>query len=209
MLSSKNGNSYVTLDYDALNESGLKSLTKEIGTAGVNIVKILPGDRPKKSGGIYVKTFTLVADDGQEMEIQVNDTGDISGAKLNKKATPLDSAKSLKELASKISSAFTKAAPAFKRSLAKKLNKAKDLVKERKPSGLKSLGTQLSEAKEAVSTATSQIADANAEIERQKKLLVTANDVSKNQNDQLQAEKAREVALRGELKKIDRENANV
>lgn len=209
MISSQNGKTYVTLDYDALNESGLKPLVKEIGMAKVNIVKVTPADRPRKIDGIFVKTFAVIADDGQEMVIQVNDTGDISGAKLNKKVTPLDSSKSIKDLASKIASAFIKAAPAFKRSLAKKLNKSKDLVGEKKPSGLKSLGSQLTDAKAALEAKDDQIKAALNEVDRQKKLVVTANDTSREQNDALQQEKARETVLRAELKKLTTGAGNV
>lgn len=209
MLSSQNKNQYATLDYDALNENGLKSLVKDIAAGGVNIVKVVAAGRPRKLDGIFVKTFSLVAEDGQEMTIQVNDTGDISGAKLNKKATPIGSSKSQKELASKISSAFTGAAAAFKRSLGRKLNKAKDMVGEKKSSGLKSLGTQLAEANERVAEKTEQIARAKAEVTRQKELVTTANSTSLSQNEILQQEKARETILKDELKKITRETANV
>ena len=83
-----NKNNYVLLNYDELNEKGLAKLVKEISKGGYKIARVIPASNGRKKDGIMTRTFTLIGIDEQTMEVQVNDTGDISGIKLNGKTVP-------------------------------------------------------------------------------------------------------------------------
>ncbi|EGS5176295.1 hypothetical protein I8U34_005013, partial [Escherichia coli] len=83
-----NKSNYVLLNYDELNEKGLAKLVKEIGKGGYKIARVIPASNGRKKDGIMTRTFTLIGIDEQTMDVQVNDTGDISGVKLNGKIVP-------------------------------------------------------------------------------------------------------------------------
>ncbi|STO18278.1 Uncharacterised protein [Escherichia coli] len=88
-----NKNNYVLLNYDELNEKGLSKLVKEISKGGYKIARVIPASNGRKKDGIMTRTFTLIGIDEQTMEVQVNDTGDISGIKLNGKNSTVQASK--------------------------------------------------------------------------------------------------------------------
>ncbi|MDE9590809.1 hypothetical protein KKJ23_25045, partial [Xenorhabdus bovienii] len=96
------GKKYTGLNYDQLNEKGLKKLTTVLANIDCKIVKLVAADTARKKDGIPTKTFSLHTEDGQEMAIQVNDTGDISAVKLNGKIIPFTSPSSIPDLARQI-----------------------------------------------------------------------------------------------------------
>lgn len=79
-------NKYATVDFDQVNEKGLKSLIAAINKTGVTVIEVDSSNRATTKDGVKVKTAKLVLNDGQILAIQVNDTGDISSVKLNGKA---------------------------------------------------------------------------------------------------------------------------
>ncbi|EKG5107237.1 hypothetical protein O3T00_27930, partial [Escherichia coli] len=93
-----NKNNYVLLNYDELNEKGLAKLVKEISKGGYKIARVIPASNGRKKDGIMTRTFTLIGIDEQTMEVQVNDTGDISGIKLNGKTVPFKPVKTMSAL---------------------------------------------------------------------------------------------------------------
>ncbi|HCU2156194.1 TPA: odaE, partial [Escherichia coli] len=81
-------NKYATVDFDQVNEKGLKPLIAAINKTGVTVIEVDSSNRATTKDGVKVKTAKLVLNDGQILAIQVNDTGDISSVKLNGKAIP-------------------------------------------------------------------------------------------------------------------------
>ncbi|HCN6977517.1 TPA: odaE, partial [Escherichia coli] len=81
-------NKYATVDFDQVNEKGLKSLIAAINKTGVTVIEVDSSNRATTKDGVKVKTAKLVLNDGQILAIQVNDTGDISSVRLNGKAIP-------------------------------------------------------------------------------------------------------------------------
>lgn len=208
-LMSQNNKTYVTLDYDSLNEKGLKNLTKELKSSGVNIEKIIPAETPRKIDGIYTRTVKLIDEDGQTLALQVNDTGDISKFTLNNKVIPISNAKSIKDLSSKLAAAFVRSAPAFKRSLAKKLKKSTDLVSKGKKPAVQSLGSQLKALKAEIETIDSNINQAKESVNQQSTRLSEFNQSLDEKNNVLQQEIAKESTLRDKLKMLEQEKQNV
>lgn len=167
---------YVTLNFDELNEKGLDKLKKAIQKAGYEVVKISPAGPARRKDGIPVKTFDLKGIDEQVMTVQVNNTGDISGIKLNGKNAPYTPVKTLAELGKALADLFSKGSTAFQKALARKMAKAAQsqddsrTVAPRK--GVKSRVQQHSDAlaqraalKEAISSVEQKLASLSAEAD--------------------------------------------
>jgi hypothetical protein len=145
-----NSKEYTLLKFDELNEKGLSKLTKEIGKDGYEIAKVIPAGKARQKDGILTRTFTLIGMDEQVMEIQVNDTGDISGIRLNGKATPYKPVKTQAALAQTIADLFNRGATAFQKALARKMARAAKKNSDgtdKKRKGVKSNAQQLADAK--------------------------------------------------------------
>lgn len=141
---------YVQLKFDELNEKGLAPLTKAMAKAGYEVAKVVPAGKARKKDGISIRTVTLIGMDEQVMEIQVNDTGDISGIKLNGKISPYQPVKSVRALAQSLSALLKRGATTFQKALARKMARAakKNLDgSEKKGTGIKSNAQQLLDAK--------------------------------------------------------------
>lgn len=152
MLSPKSStdSKYVQLNFDELNEKGLEKLRKQVGKSGYNIVKVIPAGKARKRDGIPTKTFTFIGQDNQTMDVQVNDTGDISGIRVNGKNAPFQHAKTFNELAKTLADLFKKGATAFQKAMARSIARAaKKSVDGNAPKrqGVKSGAQQYSEAK--------------------------------------------------------------
>ncbi|WP_196235970.1 hypothetical protein, partial [Escherichia coli] len=146
-----NKSNYVLLNYDELNEKGLAKLVKEIGKGGYKIARVIPASNGRKKDGIMTRTFTLIGIDEQTMDVQVNDTGDISGVKLNGKIVPFKPVKTLTALGQSLAALFNKGASSFQKSLARKLARAAKDIDDgnKKIKGVKSNAQKLAEAKES------------------------------------------------------------
>lgn len=145
-----NKDDYVLLNFDGLNEKGLIRLTKEITKAGYEIAKVIPAGKARRKDGIQTRTFSLIGIDEQVMDVQVNDTGDISGIKLNGKIMPYKPVKNLAALAQVIAAMFARGATAFQKALARKMARAAKQSSsdgENKRTGVKSNAQQLADAK--------------------------------------------------------------
>ncbi|MDV1094939.1 hypothetical protein ACSI5N_25280 (plasmid) [Raoultella ornithinolytica] len=151
---------YILLNFDELNEKGLTRLTKEIGKAGYEIAKVVPAGKSRKKDGIMTRTFTLIGMDEQVMDIQVNDTGDISGIKVNGKTAPYKPVKTIPALAQSIAALFNRGATAFQKALARKMARAAKVNLDdgkKKSTGVKSNAQQLADAKAARDAITEDI----------------------------------------------------
>ncbi|EES2364951.1 hypothetical protein FVV73_005084 [Escherichia coli] len=146
-----NKSNYVLLNYDELNEKGLAKLVKEIGKGGYKIARVIPASNGRKKDGIMTRTFTLIGIDEQTMDVQVNDTGDISGVKLNGKIVPFKPVKTLTALGQSLAALFNKGASSFQKSLARTLARAAKDIDDgnKKIKGVKSNAQKLAEAKES------------------------------------------------------------
>ncbi|HEW9972612.1 TPA: hypothetical protein VGT10_004709 [Enterobacter cloacae] len=141
---------YVQLKFEELNEKGLTKLTKAMAKAGYEVAKVIPAGKSRKKDGIATRTFTLIGLDEQVIDVQVNDTGDISGIKVNGKTSPYQPVKSISALAQSLSALFKRGATAFQKALARKMARAakKNLNgSDKKSLGIKSNAQQLADAK--------------------------------------------------------------
>ena len=204
-LSSQNGKSYAQLDFTLITEKGLKPLTDALNKNGVKIENIAASNRATKKNGLSVKTATLRAQDGQEIQIEVNDSGDFSGFKLNGKPIPTVQTETIAKIASSLATAVKKNSKKFNESLARKAKRVID-TSGTKPA-VKSNVQRLKEAK----TRTKEIADSVQELQA----IVTSTTKQKAEMSQrvqdaqnrLSSAKALTTQLQDQLKKLEVSNA--
>ncbi|EIA0034268.1 odaE [Salmonella enterica] len=139
------GNKYAMVDFDQVNEKGLKGLITAINKAGVKVLEVDSSNRATTKDGVKVKTAKLVLQDGQLLSIQVNDTGDISSVKLNGRVIPNAQSPDVKTLGAAMGRAAMNNSQKFIKSLAAKAKRIANPV-EKKPA-VKSSFQQLQEAK--------------------------------------------------------------
>ncbi|CAB5615201.1 Uncharacterised protein [Escherichia coli] len=139
------GNKYAMVDFDQVNEKGLKGLITAINKAGVKVLEVDSSNRATTKDGVKVKTAKLVLQDGQLLSIQVNDTGDISSVKLNGRVIPNAQSPDVKTLGATMGRAAMNNSQKFIKSLASKAKRVANPV-EKKPA-VKSSFQQLQEAK--------------------------------------------------------------
>ncbi|WP_426575341.1 hypothetical protein ACP179_01025 (plasmid) [Xenorhabdus stockiae] len=203
-MMSQNGKKYTVLDYDQLNEKGLKKLTTTLASADCKIVKLEGADTARKKDGIPTKTFSLHTEDGQEMAIQVNNTGDISAVKLNGKVIPFTSPRNIIDLARQIATAFKAAAPAFASSLAKKLaNANRDDAKKNRAPAVKSNAQRLQEAKDKASNVEADIATLNNTLSQRQDTLSKAESALESTRTALNSEQATTRQLKEEIAHLE------
>ncbi|MEB7892036.1 hypothetical protein NGK36_22580 [Hafnia alvei] len=205
-LMSQNGQKYTLLNYDQLNEKGLKKLTTALAATNCKIVKLEPAGTARKQDGINTKTFALLSEDGQKMAIQVNDTGDISSVKLNGKPVPIKSPSSIPDLARQIAAAFKASAPTFARSLAKKLSKVtRDEAKKNKAPAVKSNAQRLQDAKSKADGFETAIEQLNNKITQRQGLQSKVQSELENARTSLQSEQATTRQLKEEIAQLEGE----
>ncbi len=199
-MSSTNG--YVTLNFDELNAKGLDKLKKAISKAGYEVVKVTPAGQARRKDGIPMKTFELKGIDEQVMVVQVNNTGDISGIKLNGKNSPYTPVKTMAELGKALADLFKKGSTAFQKALARKLTRAakKDL-EQNKPTtskGVRSGVQMLSDARTRRDTQKEAITAVNEKLTA----LKTEQDLTNTEHGNLQNELNLEVAKTTQLQDL-------
>lgn len=196
-------NQHVLLDFNQLTENGLKPLVKAINSAGANVVKVIPAGTSRKKDGIAIKTFSLVAEDEQVMQVQVNDTGDISGVLINGKNAPFQHTDNLAQVGQQLSKIFTTGATAFEKALARKLTRqaakaAGGTAGGKNQPAVRSNAQLYADAKTKRDQAKADISKAQAEMEEVQKSVNGNNSqisaltqslaTEKSQGQQLQAE---------------------
>ncbi|QFH68088.1 hypothetical protein FR773_25995 (plasmid) [Leclercia adecarboxylata] len=199
-MSSTNG--YVTLNFDELNVKGLDKLKKAISKGGYEVVKVTPAGQARRKDGIPMKTFELKGIDEQVMVVQVNNTGDISGIKLNGKNSPYTPVKTMAELGKALADLFKKGSTAFQKALARKLTRAakKDLD-QNKPTtskGVRSGVQMLSDARTRRDTQKEAITAVNEKLTA----LKTEQDLTNTEHGNLQNELNLEVAKTTQLQDL-------
>ena len=193
-----NAKGYVLLNFDELNEKGLAKLKKAIESAGYEVAKITPAGSARKKDGIPTKTFGLTGMDEQVMTVQVNDSGDISGLKLNGKNVPFTHVNSVNDLGRALAALFKKGSTTFQKALARKMaraaNAADDVAAPKK--GVKSNVQLLAEVRQERAALKDGISEAQQKVEQLKQ---TADAAEKSSNE-VQTELNQELTLTKQLK---------
>ena len=193
-------NAHYLFDFNQLNENGLKPLVKAIGAGGFEIAKVIPAGTSRKKDGIATKTFSLVAVDEQIMQIQVNDSGDISGVKLNGKNAPFQHSDNLNLVGSALAKLFSGAATAFEKALAKKLAKGS---KADGSGADRTAKTTVKSNAQVMTEAKSRRDSAKEDIEKTTQAITDAqsqSDAKATEVSNLSQELAKEQALTKQLK---------
>jgi hypothetical protein len=193
-----NPKGYVLLNFDELNDKGLAKLKKAIATGGYEIAKVTAAGTARRKDGVPTKTFSLTGMDEQVMTVQVNDSGDISGLKLNGKNVPFTHVTTIPELGRQLATLFSKGSTAFQKALARRMARAAatsdDTAQPKR--GVKSSVQLLAEVRQQRDAYKSGIAETKAKVEQ---LTRSADDAQKSA-DSLQTELNQEQALTRQLK---------
>ena len=193
-----NPKNYVLLNFDELNDKGLAKLKKAIVTSGYEIAKITGAGTARKKDGVPTKTFSLTGMDEQVMTVQVNDSGDIFGLKLNGKNVPFTHVTTIAELGRTLAALFKKGSTAFQKALARKMARAaasKDDTSQPKR-GVKSSVQLLAEVRQQRDAYKAGITETKAKADQ----LTRDADAAQKNADSLQTELNQEQALTRQLK---------
>lgn len=196
-LTSRNGKKYAQLDFDQVTEKGLKPFIDDLKKSGLSVENVSASNRATKKNGLSVKMAALRLQDGQEIQIEINDSGDFSGFKLNGKPIPTVHADTLAKIADSLASTVKKNAKKFSESLAKKAKRVIDTSGTRP--AIKSNVQRLKEAKDRrdelaesvqslqqiVSTSTKQKSDLMQRVQDAQTRLATAKAITAQLQDQL------------------------
>lgn len=200
MTQSKNNQQYAVLNFEQINEKGLKSLITAINKAGPDVASVESTNKATKKDGIAVKSVTLNLEDQQKVELQVNDTGDVSGFTLNGKKMPLPHAKTVAAMGEIIGRAAEQTAPAFAKSLAKKVASTTRKLTARPK--VKSNVQRLADAKKLTTEKQSQ-------IEKLRKTIGEEQTRQAGVRSQLDQEKARLESERALTRQLKTQIANL
>lgn len=202
-MSNKN---YVLLNFNELNEKGLSRLTKAMASAGYEVAKVVPAGKARKKDGIMTRTFSLIGMDEQVMDVQVNDSGDISGIKVNGKSAPYKPVSDIPALAKSLAALFNRGATAFQKALARKMARVatKNLTDNReKKTGVKSNAQQLADAKAARDAVQEDIGDAKARLTSVQTAATKATTEAEAVQTALNQETARTRQLKEEIATLE------
>ena len=184
-------NKYATVDFDQVNEKGLKSLIAAINKTGVTVIEVDSSNRATTKDGVKVKTAKLVLNDGQILAIQVNDTGDISSVRLNGKAIPNAQSPDIKTLGTVMGQAARKNSAKFQKSL---IAKAKPAVK--------SNFQRLQEAKQRNAQVVAAYKSAQNSVSFNQQQITDLRAKLDKETGRLNNEKARNGELKRRLKQL-------
>ncbi|MCX8979188.1 hypothetical protein NLN92_14340 [Citrobacter portucalensis] len=199
-------NKFHVLDYNNLNEAGLRPLMTAIKSVGGDVIKLEPAGAARRKDGVATKSFRLINDDGQIIELQVNESGDLSGAKLNGKVYPAGSPANLHDMALKITTAFTTNAAVYANSLAKKLARAaRAEVEKGTKRGVKSNAQRLQELKGQAATYQGNIDSLNGKINAAQQLLNTVQTSNESLTQSLRNEQAKQRQLKQEISSLEKQ----
>lgn len=79
----------VTLNYDKMTKTGLKSLVRKFAKHKLTVVDIEATNRPKRQSGYQIKDAVFVFDSGQRLLVRVKAGGTVFQVKLNNKVIPI------------------------------------------------------------------------------------------------------------------------
>lgn len=162
MSYSQNNKVYHVLDFDNVNEKGLKALSKSFEKEGDEVTGISATNRAQKVDGLQVKTAELFFLNGQKAQVRIGDQGDIISVKLNGKVIPF-SAKNEKDFVLSLVDSMKRNQKAFNKSLAKKAAKLDGGTAQRQPAN-RNQAARIKEIDELIAEAKKQLEEAKAKL---------------------------------------------
>jgi len=197
---SQNGKKYAILNFELVTEAGLKDLTAAIGKAGVPVVEVNGSNRATKKDGIGIKTADLLMEDGQKLTIQVNDSGDLSGVKLNGKLLAFQHSNSISDMGMALGKSIANNSEKFQTSIAKAAKRALK-TSDQKPA-VKSTAQRLQEAKARNQTAKSNLQSAQKTLAGYQATPNTLQTSLEKQKRRLTSAQAQEADLQKQIAAI-------
>ncbi|MCE1279239.1 odaE [Enterobacter hormaechei] len=194
------GNKYATVDFDQVNEKGLKSLIAAINKTGATVLEVDSSNRATTKDGVKVKTAKLVLQDGQLLSIQVNDTGDISSVKLNGRVIPNAQSPDVKTLGTVMGRAVQNNSVKFRKSLAAKAKRVANPV-DKKPA-VKSSFQQLQEAKDRNAQLTQNYRSIQNHVAVSQQVITDLRGRMDKETARLNNAKAKNTELKTRLKQL-------
>ncbi|EHK0699911.1 odaE [Salmonella enterica] len=195
------GNKYATVDFDQVNEKGLKGLVAAINKTGATVLEVDSSNRATTKDGVKVKTAKLVLQDGQVLAIQVNDTGDISSVKLNGRVIPNAQSPDVKSLGTIMGRAAQNNSMKFRQSLAAKAKRVANPV-DKKPA-VKSSFQQLQEAKDRNAQITNNYRSIQNQIAVSQQAITDLLARRDKETARLNNAKAKNIELKSRLKQLN------
>lgn len=195
------GNKYATVDFDQVNEKGLKGLVAAINKTGATVLEVDSSNRATTKDGIKVKTAKLILQDGQVLAIQVNDTGDISSVKLNGHVIPNAQSADIKSLGGVMGRAAQNNTLKFRKSLAAKAKRVANPV-EKKPA-VKSSFQQLQEAKDRNAQVTANYRSIQNQVVVNQQTITDLRARMDKETARLNNAKAKNTELKTRLKQLN------
>lgn len=204
-LHSSNGQKYAQLDFAQVTEKGLKPLIDALTKQGVTVENVEASNRATKKDGVGVKQAVLRFQDQQQVTVQVNDSGDLVGFKLNGKSIGVQHADTITKVASSLAGAVRQNSQKFTDGLAKKAAKVVDTSNTRP--AVKSNVQRLKEAKtrrDALSSSVNEISSINTRLQSQVSSLTQSIEA---QTTRLSTAQGVTVQLKEQLKALEASNA--
>ncbi|EBI7171835.1 odaE [Salmonella enterica] len=194
------GNKYAMVDFDQVNEKGLKGIITAINKTGVKVLEVDSSNRATTKDGVKVKTAKIVLQDGQVLSIQVNDTGDISSVKLNGRAIPNAQSPDVKTLGAVMGRAAMNNSQKFVKSLAAKAKRIANPV-DKKPA-VKSSFQQLQEAKNRNSQVTQNYRSIQNQVAVNQQAITDLRAKKDKETARLNNAMAKNIELKTRLKQL-------
>ncbi len=198
----KQNHGYVVVDYDKVNQQGLKKLINELKKAGSPITDLEANNKPMRRDTVRVKRAKFFFENGQTMTIFVGSEGDVYQLLLNSVKQPLPDATSDKALAVHMSKLMERNQRKFDKGKARQAKKAVKALDTDKPLS-RSLTARLAEVNAALSSAQESTQQVAAQRDGVKQSLQEKTDLVAQLTTTLQAEKAETAELEQQLQELD------
>lgn len=194
-FSKKQNHAYVVVDFDSVNERGLKKLITALKREGFEVVDLAATNKRTRRDGVPVKSAKFMFDNGQSMTLYIGSEGDIFQMTLNTTKQPIPSVSSERELAKEMGRLMQRNQAKFDKQQARKAKKVIKDTSGKKPL-TRSLAARVKEAKSALSdvtenhtalsTALSAATEQLTELEQQSEALKLQLDAEKKETKELE-----------------------
>ncbi|MBU2968803.1 hypothetical protein KO527_05495 [Pseudoalteromonas sp. C2R02] len=182
MLTAKNSKKQEVIDFDNVNESGLKDVVKHFKTNKLEVIDLAATNRKTKRNGLMSKKAVFVFMGGQTCEMRINETGDIYQVLINSKVTPVREHSKLKDLVKEIAKKVTSQQEKFDKSILKKIEKATRMnAKQDKAGQPVTAKAKLSQVNERLTKAKANI----TKLTEEKQQIITNNEKIQTDTDAL------------------------
>ena len=212
----------VRLDYDHIDQNGLKKVVKAFNKAGCEVAEVQATNKAKREMGMPVKRFTVVMSDRTAVEIAVKADGTAFQAKTgvvpetgsrHMKVFPVKNVdnlgKAIKELAEQLKYENVERAKREKRAAkAAALKEKKPKITTSRRKRLESAEAEIAEHKPQVTSLEDELKKAQDAQDKAKEDLDTANSDLMKEQDRNSALKKEKKALEDELEQLKAEGGN-